>query len=78
MVSYVLWIKSGFWFLCLSSLREDEIKLWLTNQSLVIVCTQVMFFMRKKKTLANWRTVFYPDTTATPGYKWRISDDYAM
>ena len=26
----------------LSSLRADEIKLWLTNQSLVIVCTQAI------------------------------------
>ena len=28
------------------SLRADEIKLWLTNQSLVIVCTQAREFLR--------------------------------
>ena len=30
------------------SLRADEIKLWLTNQSLVIVCTQATQFAEKK------------------------------
>ena len=37
----------------LGSLRADEIKLWLTNQSLVIVCTQARF----RRRCVNWKTL---------------------